>query len=122
MSTDDVPDEAEALKARLRKDLRDAMVAREPVRVRVLRLLVGALDNAQAVPVASEQKNYVVRPFGDPSVEVPRLSLTPDAVSILLESEIAARHAAAAELAGVGRLEQADVLREEARIIGAYLG
>ncbi|MFG1398548.1 hypothetical protein [Roseixanthobacter pseudopolyaromaticivorans] len=122
MSRDDVPDEAEVLKVRLRQDLRDAMVAREPVRVRVLRLLVSALDNAQAVPVASEHKSYVVRAFGDPSVEVPRLSLTPDAVRRLLASEIAARDAAAAELAGVGRLEQADVLHQEARIIGAYLG
>ncbi|MFG1426562.1 hypothetical protein [Roseixanthobacter glucoisosaccharinicivorans] len=114
-------DEAEALKVRLRKDLRDAMVAREPVRVRVLRLLVSELDNAQAVPLASEHKTYVVRDFGDPSVEVPRLSLTADAVRRLLELEIAARHAAAAEMAGVGQLAQADVLREEARIIDAYL-
>ncbi|MFG1422553.1 hypothetical protein [Roseixanthobacter liquoris] len=117
-----MPDEAEALKVRLRKDLRDAMVARQPVRVRVLRLLVGALDNAQAVPLTCEHETYVVRDFGSPSVEVPRLSLAAAAVRRLLESEVAARHEAAAELTRLGQLERADLLRQEAGIIAIYLG
>ena len=109
---------ATALKERLRADLKAAMQARAGDDVRVLRVLIAALDNAEAVPDA--QTGYVPRAFGDPSGEVARLSLDAAAVDALLANEIDTRLAAAADYETHGQLEQAARLRSEAALVAGY--
>jgi len=109
---------AEALKERLRADLKVAMQAKATNEVRLLRTLIGALDNAEAVAV--EQKGYVSRRFGDPSGEVPRLSLDGEAIARLLAAEIEARLVAAMDYDRHGEGAEATRLREEAGLIERY--
>jgi uncharacterized protein YqeY len=109
---------APELKERLRADLKAAMQARAADEVRLLRTLIAALDNAEAVAVA--QDKYVPRPFGDPGAEVPRLVLEDDAVDRLLVSEIETRLAAAADYDRHQRNDEAVRLRTEAVLIERY--
>jgi len=109
---------ATALKARLRADLKAAMQARATGEVRLLRTLIAALDNAEAVAV--EQKGYVSRKFGDSSGEVARLHLDEHAVGQLLEAEIEARLLAAADYERHGEAAEAGRLRDEAGLIERY--
>lgn len=109
---------AAVLKDRLRADLKAAMQARATADVRVLRVLIAALDNAEAVP--SGHDRYVPRAFGDPSGEVARLQLDADAVDALLASEIAARQAAAADYRSHGRITEAERLEAEAAVVKRY--
>lgn len=110
---------ATALKQRLRSDLKAAMQVRAADEVRVLRVLIAALDNAEAVP--SEQKGYVPRAFGDPNGEVARLDLGAGAVEALLADEVAARLAAAADYRDLGQSDEAARLEAEATVISRYL-
>ena len=110
---------AAAFKERLRADLKAAMQARAADEVRVLRTLIAALDNAEAVP--SAQKAYVPRAFGDPSGEVARQVLDGDAVDLVLKAEVDSRLAAAADYDTHEQREQASRLRDEAALIARYL-
>ena len=109
---------AAALKQRLRADLKAAMQLRAADEVRVLRVLIAALDNAEAV--SAEQKGYVPRAFGDPSGEVARLDLDAGAVEALLADEVAARLSAAADYRGHGQNEEAHRLEAEAALVERY--
>jgi uncharacterized protein YqeY len=109
---------ATALKERLRADLKAAMQARAADEVRVLRVLIAALDNAEAIP--GVQKNYVPRAFGDPSGEVPRRELDDDAVAALLTAEAESRLAAATDYEAHEQRDEAARLRAEAALIGRY--
>ena len=86
---------ATALKERLRADLKAAMQARASDEIRLLRTLIAALDNAEAVP--GTPGGYVHRAFGDAGAEVARLELDEKAVDALLASEAASRCDAAAD-------------------------
>ena len=108
---------ASALKDRLRAGLKIAMQARASAEIRLLRTLIAALDNAEAVP--GEQK-YVPRAFGDPASEVARRELDAEAVDRLLAAEIDSRLAAAADYERHQRDEDAARLRTEAELIGRY--
>jgi uncharacterized protein YqeY len=111
---------ATALKQRLRTDLKSAMQARATVEVRLLRTLIAAVDNAEAVSGAAVPDKYVARTFGDPSGEVPRLELDGEAVDRLLAGEIESRLAAAADYAQHGREDEAARLRDEATLVARY--
>lgn len=117
--TDESP--ATAMKRRLRDDLKAAMQARRLGEVRLLRGLIAALDNAEAVPLAAGHERYVLLDFGDGSAEDPRRALGAAEVEGLLRSEQAERQAAAAELGALGRTEAAQTLIEEAAVVGRYL-
>ena len=108
---------AAALKQRLRADLKAAMQARAADEVRLLRTLVGALDNAEAVPGESK---YVPRAFGDPGTERVRLELDDEAIGRLLATEIETRLAAAADYERHGKMTEAQRLRAEAGRIARY--
>jgi hypothetical protein len=108
------------MKERLRADLRSAMRARSPHEVRALRALLTAIDNAQAVPVGHAHERYKVRPFGDASVEVPRLPLGKDDIQRILRKELEVRSSAAAELERCGKSDAAAEARAEAAVIGRY--
>jgi len=111
---------AAAFKERLRADLKAALQARETGKVRVLRTLIAALDNAEAVEV--EQTPYRPRAFGDASGEVARRQLDDEAIEALLATEAAGRLAAAADYERHGRAEEAAALREEAALVASYSG
>ena len=108
-----------ALKERLRADLKAAMQAKRGDEVRVLRQLIAALDNAEAVPIDSAPKQ--VRPgHGSAGAEAVRRDLDADSIATLLAAEIAARHAAAADYRAGGREVEADALESEVTIIERY--
>ena len=109
---------ATALKERLRADLKAAMQKRTTDEVRLLRTLIAALDNAEAVPSATDK--YVPRAFGDPDGEVARLDLDDDAVAKLLAVEVAARLAAVADYERHGQTAEAERLRAEVELIARY--
>ena len=112
---------AAALKDRLRADLKAAMQARASDDVRLLRTLIAALDNAEAVAVeAREEDKFEIRRVGDPSVEVERRTLDAEAVDRLLAAEADARLAAAADYERHGEAGEAERLRAEAGVIARY--
>jgi len=114
-------DAGTAVKAKIRQDLLAAAKARRTDETRLLRVLLAALDNAEAVPVGDAHERYRVRLFGDPSVEAPRRVLGESEVRELLLREQAERIAAAQQFDGLGRSEEATRLRGEAALIGRYL-
>ena len=97
------------------------MQERAVLRIRTLRTLIAALDNAEAVPLEGRHERYVVHAFSDRSAEVTRLTLTQREVGELFEREAVARRAAAAHLAALGKLVQASDLQAEAAIIDAQV-
>jgi len=111
---------AVALKERLRADLKAAMQARAVGEVGVLRTLIAALDNAEAVPGEGVQDYWAPRALGDPSGEVPRRELDGEAVEHVLQGEIDVRLAAAADYERHGREGDAGRLRDEADLIARY--
>jgi uncharacterized protein len=111
---------AAALKERLRADLKVALQARATEEVRVLRTLIAALDNAEAVPGEGVQDNSRPRAFGDVRGEVIRRQLDGRAVEALLSDETEARLAAAADYQRHGRTDEAERLRDEAALIARY--
>lgn len=114
-------DAVEALKMRLRRDLRVALKARSSSEVSLLRALLAAIDNAQAVPVGDLHDRYVTRQFGDRCGEVPRLRLGAEELRILLQREKAEREETAAQLTELGQDQRATELRFEADWISRYL-
>jgi uncharacterized protein YqeY len=114
-------DPAEAMLDRLRGDLKAALLARQPDEVRVLRSLMSAIDNAQAVPLGDQPRGYVQKAFGDKSVEVPRRILTGADVQAVLEREAAARETLAETMAQLGRPVDMETLRTEALIVRRYV-
>ncbi len=117
----DAPRPAAAMKARLRTDLKAAMQARRQLEIDVLRGLIAALDNAEAVPVGDAHEKYQARMFGDPGAEAPRRELSDFDVRAVLEREAATRLDAAQEVEDLGQGDWALKLREEAAIVARYV-
>lgn len=111
---------ATALKQRLREDLKAAMQARASDEVGVLRNLIAALDNAEAVPVDPGQRRANPHAFGVAAGEHPRLDLGSADVAELIAAEIEARLAAAAGYEAHGQAAEAARLRAEAAKIERY--
>jgi uncharacterized protein YqeY len=109
-----------ALKSRIRADLKAAMRARQDEETGLLRMLLAAIDDAEAVPVP-EGCGYVSRAFGDETGEVPRRVVTAELLHAILLRERAARHDAAKEMDRVGRPDRAEALRFHAEIVARYL-
>jgi uncharacterized protein YqeY len=113
---------ASALKVRLRADLKDAMKERRSDDARLLRTLIAAIDNAEAVPVDLSGAAHASRTLGDPSGEVARLELDDVALGTILAAEQEARRAAAEDYDRHGRTDEAARLRAEAAQIERYAG
>ncbi len=112
---------AAAMRLRLQHDLRAAMRGRRVAEVKLLRVLIAALDNAEAVPMTDAHQKYAVLAFGDGSAEVPRRVLSATDVRAILEHEQADRRVAAAELERVGRPDVAAERLAEVDLIAGYL-
>lgn len=112
---------ATAMKLRLRYDLRAAMAGKRSAEVAVLRTLLGALDQAEAVAAAARGREYVSLKFGDPGTEVPRKQLSSEDVLAVVCRERDELRGAADEYA---RLKQADAAAGfalKAEILARYL-
>lgn len=116
-----LPTPAEAMKADLRRDLVAAMKRGDKAEVALLRQLVAALDNAEAVPVAEERASAIPLPFGSGATEARRHHLTEDDIRALLRWEMDERTAAAAEFARLGVEARATALAAEVELIGRYV-
>jgi uncharacterized protein YqeY len=113
-------DAVQTLQSRLRADLKAAMSERAGAEIRVLRALLAAIDNAQAVPIGDRHDTYVPHAFGDAAVEVPRLELNLDTLEGLLQHERQERITAAEQMSALGQADRANALRGEAAIIERY--
>jgi uncharacterized protein YqeY len=114
---------APLLKKRLRDDLKVAIRARSTDEVRLLRTLIAALDNAEAVPTATDgpaTPRAGTRAFGDPSGEVARREIDEASLDALLADEAGARLAAAGDYDRHGQGAEAARLRKEAELIARY--
>lgn len=103
----------------LQADLRRAMRERDRPAVRAIRTALGAIANAEAVPVSAHA--------GDPlgsvglSRDVPRRELDAGDVREILVAEVRERRSALADYERHGRSEQADELRAELRALASYV-
>lgn len=114
---------AAALKERLRADLKTAMRERKTGDVAVIRTLIAAVDNAEAVPTGTDgaaTPRSGTRAFGDSSGEVARRELDDAELDKVFAREIETRLAAAEDYAQHGRNDDAARLREEAKVIEGY--
>ncbi len=111
----------DAVKARIRADIRAAMGAKQMSEARVLRTLLAALDNAEAQPVAPGHTPYVERAFGDKAAEVARKVLTAEDVETVLEAEHEERVSAARALEQHGKAAEASALNAEAALVARYM-
>ena len=110
----------EEMKVRLRGDLKAAMKDKRPEKVKVLRALIAALDNAEAP--SNDGRSMAIEEMGGlGSSEVQRLALDAERVRAILTVQQTERETAAIELDRVGRAELAAASRAEAALIGRYL-
>ena len=112
----------DTMKLRLRSDLRSALAERRASDVEVLRSLLGALDQAEAVPATAPGQGHVSFRFGDPGAEVPRKQLSGEDVRSVIVNERDELLAAADEYAGRARADLADGYRLKAALVEHYLG
>jgi uncharacterized protein YqeY len=109
------------MKSRLRADLGAAMKAGRKGDAALLRELIAAIDNAEAVPSRSEQASLVRHDFFKGSAEAEKLFLSEDEVHSLLLKEIEKREQAAAEFGRLGETQRADALRAEIWLAKQYV-
>lgn len=109
------------LKVRLRADLRVAMKDRRTLEANVIRALVAAIDNAEAVPRQDPPAASAPDDFHSRSAEVERLLLDSHQVRQLLLAEIQEREHAAVELERLGKTDRAAALQAEACYARRYL-
>ncbi len=114
-------DAGEAMKARLRSDLRAAMKRGDKRETALLRQLVAAFDNAEAVPLRQERASIDRHAFIDGSAEQARRVLAPGDVYALLKGEMDAHIAAAAEFMRLGAEARSVALETEVEILRRYV-
>lgn len=103
------------MRDQMRADLTRAMKERDRARVTVLRSVLGAIENAEAVEGVSSSEGIVG--YGD----VARRSLEPAAVVAIVEGEIAEREEHVAGYASIGQTDRAEMLRVEVEILRGYV-
>jgi uncharacterized protein YqeY len=108
---------ASQLKQRLRADLKAAMQARATAEVRLLRTLIAAVDNAEAMPI-EDFEEWIRR--REAVGEVSRRDLDAAGLDAVLAAETESRLAAAGDYERNGRPEDAARLRAEADLIARY--
>jgi uncharacterized protein len=116
------------LHKRLRRDLTDALRARDRAAVRVLRTALSAIANAEAQPDLGDTPTSLLSDgpiagaaAGVGSSEVARRTLDDRDMRSILESERAECLATARELAARGAQLQVDALRADAAVLDQYI-
>lgn len=121
MTTETDGSAATAMKLRLRDDLRAAMAGKRPAEVAVLRMLLGALDQAEAVAAVARGREYASLRFGDPATEVPRKRLSTEDVHAVIRRERDELRSAAGEYDRLRQPDAAAGFALKAEILGRYL-
>ncbi|MCS6759127.1 MAG: hypothetical protein MO852_09035 [Candidatus Devosia euplotis] len=109
------------MKFRLRLDLRLAMRSGQRAETALLRQLIAAIDNAEAVPVAGGARPAAGYGFHDGSAEVARLRLSADQVRAVLLNEIKTRLDAATTYERLGDSTRSSALQADALLVRRYL-
>ena len=104
------------IRQRLKADLAAAIRAKDAARVAVLRTLMGAIANAEAVELDPTQPREV-----QGRAEVPRRRLSADDLSRIVRREADDRWGAADEYERRGRPDEAARLRRDAEVVERYL-
>jgi uncharacterized protein YqeY len=120
------PASVDELRAAMRADLLAAMKARDKDAVTALRVALGALDSAEAVPVEEIDSrigsdHVAGATTGLGSSEAARLELTIERAREVLRAELEDRRSIAAEYTEIGQVDAAEHLRAEADVIERYL-
>jgi uncharacterized protein len=109
------------MKVRLRADLRSAMKDKRTAEARLIRVLIAAIDNAEAPPIPEEHTAPVRYNVPSRSAEVERLLLNRSDVRHALLREVHERERAAAELKRLQQIDGAETLRREALLARRYI-
>ncbi len=104
------------LRERLRAALTQAMKARQPSAISILRTTLAAIDNAEAVAV-----DPAMRAALGQATEVPRKVLTEADIEGIVQQEMASLRANIAEYEQLGQTAQADPLRAELTALDSVL-
>ncbi|MGW9310195.1 GatB/YqeY domain-containing protein [Saccharomonospora azurea] len=113
----------------LRRDLTAALKARDRVAIDALRSALGALDNAEAVPVdhaairggEPSSEHIAGAASGVGSTESRRRELTEAQVRSIVRQQVDERQEAATEYDRLGRTDHAERLRAEADVLDRHL-
>lgn len=111
------------VRERLRVDLREAMKERDKIAVRVIRSLLAAIDNAEAVSAAESSSGgaHVAKAaLGAGAGDRPRRELSGDDLAMILQAEIDERVTAKAEYQRGGRENEAAEIVQEIASLAQY--
>lgn len=117
---------ADRLRRRIRHDLTDAMKSGHSGEVAALRLLITAVDNAEAVEAGPDPSRRPSSPHvagavrGVASTEAARRVLSPADLEKVLAEEAAGLRAQAANYETLGRTEEARRLRSQGEVVERY--
>lgn len=118
---DPAGDAGAEMKNRLRADLRAAMKGGRASEAALIRVLLAAIDNAEAPPLDGSRKAADQHRFRDGSAEIERLHLSEAAVRAILAAEVLERETAAAEMMRLNKADRAEALRAEALLARRYI-
>jgi uncharacterized protein len=107
---------AQIIRDRLKADLTRALKARQTPVAMTLRSLLGAIDNAEAVPLSAAPPSIDGR-----SRDVPRLALDRSDIQAILRREADECRRARADYEQVGQAEAAGAMHDALSLIEAYL-
>ena len=116
-----MPDAAGALRALLRADLKAAMLGKDRAGAALVRTLIAAIDNAEAVAQPDGAKPADSASFASGGAEAPRKVLTAADLAAILQNESDARLSAAAQIRSGGNDTEAERLEAEAATTKRYL-
>jgi uncharacterized protein len=105
------------IRDQLKADLIKAMKARDKIAVATIRTMLGAIDNAEAVPLPQGLVFAM-----DGSAEVPRRLLTEEDIRAILTREWEERRRAHANYQALGLVEETERVLGEVAVFDQYLG
>jgi uncharacterized protein YqeY len=117
-----MPTPAETLRERLRTDLKAAMLERRREDAALIRTLIAAVDNAEAVAQPAGARPADSHEFASGAAEAARRVLSEADLAAVLKREIASRHEAAAQMRAGGAVAEAERLEREADSAAHYCG
>src|SRR5215212_7526934 len=121
------PEATEDIRARMRRGLVDAMKARDQQAVAALRSTLARIDDADALDAEPALYSGEGHPavagsvLGVGAADVDRRVLTPEEMAALVRDDVEEREIAAEVLVRVGRPDQAERLRAQAKLLTGYL-
>lgn len=103
------------IRDKMKSDLTAAMKARQRDETNVLRAVLGAIDNAEAVPI-----NTPVETDQGRAKDVPRKLLSAEEIQIIVAREISERREKAAQYQTLEKTAEAERLQRESAILEKY--